>query len=238
MKKHTQRELINELTWAGVGKGIGKGIGRAGLGLLRAISPKAGALADKLLKVDDKQEYSTPKDAVKGTIKYLLKSGQIKDYQKPNVIDEIDATNYVELRDRAAGREKPRPRLKTFDLSQSKLIKYFLVSSGVSSSFTGDSRNITHGSLGFMKGKTGMLFTVVKTPSANRLETAKWKVEKVEDATPALPEQKEEQGKVAPTPATKSIVAAAAAKKAARPKPITRVPLRPRAATSAAPAST
>ena len=190
MKKYTQRELINELSWSGVATGIGKGIGRAGVGLLRSISPKAGALADKLLKVDDKPTYGTPIDAVKSTIKYLLKSGQI--VLQPDQIKEIDATSYSKLKLWADGKKETPSRLRNFDLSQSKLIKYYYVgykrtvtsSKGLTIPFDQSSPEESH--------RRDMFFTVVKAPSSNRLETAKWRVEKVEDATP--PAQSKETG--------------------------------------------
>jgi len=204
MKKYTQRELINEISWSGVATGIGKGIGRAGLGLLRSISPTAGKLVDKLIKVDDNKTYGSPIDAVKATIKYLRKSGQI---DAANLIDEIDATTYAKLKQRASGVTTAPTRLRTFDISQSKNTKYFLVSFGLSSPFAGDTRAIgtQFARLGMQRDKEGMLFTVTKEPSLNRLETSKWRVVKVEDATPALPTAGNEVNNT--TPATKAAAA-------------------------------
>jgi len=221
MKKYTQRELINEISWSGVGKGIG----RAGLGLLRSISPTAGKLVDKLIKVDDNKTYGAPMDAAKATIKYLLKSGQL--VKQPPIIKEINATQYTKMKQ--ASLVKTSSRSRNFDLNQSKRTKYYYV---------GYNRPLPTGTMGF--GKPGvistpddivslhpgyqtfaaegdlkdMLFTVVQATALNKLETLKWKVEKVEDATPRLPSQ-QEGGNT--TPDTKTAVSGALVRKAARP---------------------
>ena len=221
MKKYTQRELINEISWSGVATGIGKGIGRAGLGLLRSISPKAGALADKLLKVDDNPTYGTPIDAVNSAIKYLIKSGQITPESRQ--ISEINATQYSKLKQRATNKTEIPSRLRNFDLSKSKLTKYYYVGyKRTSSSKEGLSmpRDQTSPDESHRKD---MLFTVIKAPSSNRLETAKWRVEKVEDATPPPPKPGTEVNPAQP----KTVVAAAVDGTATQPKPITRVPIAP-----------
>lgn len=180
MKKYTQRELINEISWSGVATGIGKGIGRAGLGLLRSISPTAGKLVDKLIKVDDNKTYGIPMDAVEATIKYLLKTGQIA--SRPRNISEIDATKYAKLKQYASGNSPDHSRHKTFNLNLAKRTKYYYV--GFERSVSNSKGLAIRNPNAPGEYRQDMLFTVVKAPHTNKLETVKWRVEKVEDATP------------------------------------------------------